>query len=55
MGEIAEMMLTGILCAMCGSALNCEVCSETEIPIYCSSGCAKDQGAGEAQVCHHND
>lgn len=32
MGEIAEMMIEGVLCIECGSALDCEAIG---IPIYC--------------------
>lgn len=53
MGEIAEMMLGGSLCEMCGEALVCDECEEAGIPAYCSSACAKDRGASEEQVCTH--
>ena len=49
MGEIAEMMLTGVLCEMCGIVLDCE--ENMGIPMYCSSACAKDRGAEKEQVC----
>lgn len=42
MGEIADMMLDGTLCEMCGSYLNEE---EAGFPRYCSVECAKDRGA----------
>ena len=58
MGKIAEMMTTGILCAICGAALDCEECQEMEIPMYCSDECAKDAGikgswGWKARVCNH--
>lgn len=55
MGEIANMMLTGIMCEACGCALDCEECEEIGIPAYCSSDCAKNRGALKEQICrHHN-
>jgi hypothetical protein len=59
MGEVAEMMLGGILCERCGEALPCvinedeQACDEMGIPMYCSLECAKDRGAGKDQVCPH--
>lgn len=53
MGEIANAMISGELCAMCGCSLECEECAEMEIPMYCSIECAKDQGANKEQVCNH--
>lgn len=53
MGEIADMMLGGVLCEMCGSALDCEECEKMGIPMYCSLGCANDRAASEDQVCNH--
>lgn len=53
MGEIAEMMLNGTMCAMCGEYLNCEECQDIGIPMYCSLECAKQQGADKNQVCRH--
>jgi hypothetical protein len=53
MGDIAEMMLGGILCEMCGSALDCDECSEMDIPMYCSEECANDRGGSIDQVCTH--
>lgn len=44
MGDIANMMLTGILCAQCGVPLDCEECADMEIPMYCSEQCARDAG-----------
>ena len=52
MGEIAEAMISGELCAMCGVSLECDDCADMGIPIYCSIECAKDQGAGIEQVCN---
>lgn len=54
MGEIADMMLGGVMCECCGEWLMCEECEEMGIPMYCSLSCAKDRGAGEYQVCNHN-
>ncbi len=41
MGEIADMMIGGDLCEMCGSALEGEGYG---IPRYCSNECARDRG-----------
>lgn len=41
MGEIADMMLEGDLCEMCGSALSGQGYG---IPRYCSDECARDRG-----------
>jgi hypothetical protein len=41
MGEIADAMLEGDLCEMCGVALDGEGYG---IPRYCSNQCAKDRG-----------
>ena len=54
MAEIADMMLTGIMCAMCGTPLECDICEDGGIPMYCSLSCAKDQGADKHQVCNHD-
>jgi hypothetical protein len=53
MGEIAEMMLEGIMCAMCGEYLECELCEDSGIPMYCDRVCAKDAGASKFQICKH--
>jgi len=53
MGEIADAMLSGELCAMDGVPLECDECVEMGIPMYCSLECAKDQGASKEQVCNH--
>lgn len=47
MGEIAESMINGDICAMCGIPLAGEAFG---IPRYCSKSCAKDQGADYSQV-----
>ena len=54
MGEIADMMIGGVLCEGCGSALDCEECEDTGIPAYCSLTCAKNRGADASQVCNHD-
>lgn len=47
MGEIAEMMLTGVLCEMCG----CHLIGTPEgYPRYCSKQCADDRNASPAQI-----
>lgn len=53
MGEIADMMTSGVMCAMCGVYLGCDKCADMEIPMYCSEECAKDQNATINQVCKH--
>ncbi|MGH2612980.1 MAG: hypothetical protein ACRDFB_08025, partial [Rhabdochlamydiaceae bacterium] len=48
MGEIADMLLEGVLCEGCGEALfdnNGEPKSGDGIPDYCSPQCAIDRGA----------
>ena len=47
MGEVADMMLGGELCEGCGVWLEGEA---DGIPRYCTIQCAKDRGAGIAQV-----
>lgn len=52
------MMLSGVMCAMCGVALVCDECEDMEIPMYCSDKCAKGAGVGldefgKARVCNH--
>ena len=54
MGKIAEMMLTGVMCEMCGVYLECDECEQDGIPKYCSESCAKDRCASAEQVCNHN-
>lgn len=51
MGEIAEAMISGVMCEMCGVYLECDDCADMDIPMYCSLSCAKDRGAGRYQVC----
>lgn len=41
MGDIADMMLEGDLCEMCGAALDG---NGYGIPRYCSNECARDRG-----------
>lgn len=59
MGEIAEMMLGGVLCGHCGEALNCtlnendESCEEGGIPMFCSKECAEEAGSTGDQICNH--
>ena len=58
MGDIANAMLTGVMCAMCGEYLDCEQCQDMEIPMYCSYQCAKDAGEDQRKdwkyrVCPH--
>lgn len=58
MGEIAESMISGEVCEMCGVPL-CEDCADMGIPMYCSEECAKDRGinmkdfGAEARICNH--
>lgn len=52
-GEIASMMLGGVMCEMCGVYLECTDCMELGIPAYCSISCAKDRGRGKEAVCNH--
>lgn len=45
MGEIADMMLDGTMCEMCGVFLDEEDVDVIEgIPNYCSESCANDRG-----------
>ncbi len=59
MGEIADSMIGGEMCEACGVWLDCMIndekdkCSEMQIPMYCSSECAKNRGSSDAQVCPH--
>ena len=59
MGEIADAMISGILCGMCGQPLDCDDCKDMEIPMYCSRQCAKDAGTNmtnfpaDVRVCTH--
>lgn len=52
--SVAEDMITGVCCEMCGEYLLCEDCEEIGVPAYCSVECAKDRGASLEQVCRHN-
>jgi len=60
MGEIADSMLGGEMCAGCGVWLECmtssrkikEPCSDMGIPVYCSVSCAEDYGV-DGYVCPH--
>lgn len=47
MGEIADAMLSGELCEMCGVYIGR---SDMGIPMYCSDQCRRDRGAGPEQV-----
>lgn len=61
MGEIADAMLGGEMCAGCGEWLECmtkdeeikDPCSDMGIPVYCSKQCATDHGAKGQYVCPH--
>lgn len=52
MGEIADAMINGELCEMCGVALDGDA---PGYPRYCSLECAQDRGAGPAQVVSQED
>jgi len=43
MGEIADQMINGEICEMCGAYLNDNGCP-MGIPMYCSKQCAIDRG-----------
>lgn len=47
------MMLGGMLCGLCGEALDCDECADMGIPMYCSDDCAESGGASSDQVCDH--
>lgn len=47
MGEIADSMIYGECCEMCGVPLDGEAMG---FPRYCSEACAKDRGADSSQV-----
>ena len=53
MGEIADMMIGGIMCEMCGTYLECDECEDMGIPAYCSLECAENRGRGKEAVCNH--
>lgn len=44
MGEIAEAMLNGEMCAQCSVPIECEDHCDMGCPVYCSLECAKDSG-----------
>lgn len=46
-GEIAEAMMSGELCAMCGIPLDGGL---EGIPMYCSKECARNQGIPEKDI-----
>ena len=52
MGEIAELMIYGDICEMCGVELAGEGYG---IPRYCSEECADDRGADYSQVAGEED
>lgn len=47
MGEIADMMINGDMCEMCGVPLPG---GGEGFPRYCSEECARDRGADSSQV-----
>ena len=49
MGEIAEAMLDGTMCAGCGEYLDSEDAQEMGIPMFCTDECAKDHGSSADQ------
>ena len=56
--EKAEMMTTGVMCAMCGTFLECEICENMQIPMYCSEECFDDSGETKVdgwqyRICNH--
>lgn len=59
MGEIADMMIGGVMCAGCGEWLSCQInrskkkCEEWGIPMYCDKQCALEHGGAIEQVCPH--
>lgn len=53
MGEIAEAMITGVCCEMCGVDLDCDECADIGTPAYCSPECARNRDAHRSQVCYH--
>lgn len=52
MGEIAEAMISGEMCEMCGVPL-CRECAGMKIPMYCSIQCAEDRGANKGRACEY--
>jgi len=49
MGEIAEQMINGETCEMCGVFLDYED-EPMGIPMYCSESCAIDRGVPKEEV-----
>ena len=47
MGEIADMMIGGEMCAMCGVYLEGD---GVGFPAYCSKQCAKDAGEPKGMI-----
>lgn len=47
MGEIAESMISGESCEMCGVPLDS---GDMGIPMYCSKECARDRGVPEKDI-----
>ena len=52
MGEIADDMINGFVCEMCGTFLDGE---EPGYPRYCSIECADDRGADHSLVVEGDD
>lgn len=52
MGEIADSMINGEVCEMCGVPLDGD---SPGFPRYCSLECARDRGAGPEQVVDMED
>lgn len=48
MGEVADAMLNGDVCEMCGVYLEND--PEMGIPMYCSEDCARDRGVPEEDI-----
>ena len=47
MGEIADMMIGGEMCEMCGVFLED---NDMGIPMYCSAVCARERGVPEKDI-----
>lgn len=52
MGEIADSMIYGEVCEMCGVPLDGE---SSGYPRYCSTECADDRGAPHSSVVNEED
>lgn len=52
MGDIADAMINGEMCEMCGVPLEGEAYG---IPRYCSAECADDRGADHSQIAEEDD